>query len=159
MEATPRAALVTRIGDRHLRLERMFDAPREKVWRAYTEPDLVARWWGRGNPLDVEELDVRPGGHWRFLEHGPEGDSGFEGRFSEAVPPERLAQTFDWDGMPGHPSAQTATFEDAGDGRTRFVGDVWFMQPEELDGMLASGMETGMNMGYAALDKVLASME
>lgn len=159
MDQVPRATTITAVGDRELRIERTFDAPREKIWRAFTERDLITQWWGRGNPLDVEEMDVRPGGHWRFVEHGPEGVSGFEGRYREVVPPERISETFDWDGMPGHPSVETATFADAGDGRTHFTADVTFMTPEERDGMVGSGMEQGMDMSYAALDRVLASME
>ena len=91
---------------REIRIERVFDAPRELVWRAFTEPELLAQWWGRGNKLDIERFELVRGGHWRFVEHGPEGDSGFEGRFREVTPQERIVQTFEWDGMPGYPDRQ-----------------------------------------------------
>jgi len=158
MTATAGATVLSTPTDREIRIERTFDAPRELVWRAFTDPTLVAQWWGRGNPLDVELMEVQPGGHWRFVEHGPEGASGFEGRYREVSAPERLAQTFDWDGMPGHPSVEVATFEDLGDGRTRLVATVQFLTAGERDGMLNSGMEQGMDQSYAALDRLLASM-
>src|SRR5688572_13145509 len=94
---------VTTPADREIRIERVFDAPRDRVWRAMTEPELVAQWWGRGNKVTIERYELERGGHWRFVEFGPEGGSdGFEGRFREIVPPERVVQTFEWDGMPGH---------------------------------------------------------
>ncbi|MGE5595777.1 MAG: SRPBCC family protein [Hyphomicrobiales bacterium] len=151
-------ATVTPVGDREFRVERIFNAPRDLVWRAYTEADLVGQWWGRGHKLLVEALDVRPGGHWRFVEHTPEDLHGFEGRFREVTKPERIVMTFEWDGMPGHPSIDTAVFEDLGDGRTRLRVHSLFSTSEERDGMLASGMEGGMNESYQALDRLLATL-
>jgi uncharacterized protein YndB with AHSA1/START domain len=151
-------ATVNKISDRQLRIERVFDAPRERVWRAMTDAKLVAQWWGRGNPLDVEELDVRAGGFWRFVEHAGGVAHGFRGRFREVTPPTRLVQTFEWDGAPGHVTFYDTTLEDLGDGRTRLVGISTFHTAEELDAMTGSGMEAGMNQSYAALDKLLASL-
>jgi uncharacterized protein YndB with AHSA1/START domain len=153
------AAVVTTPADREIRIERIFDAPRERVWRAFTEPQLLAQWWGRGNKLDIERFELEPGGHWRFVEHGPEGVSGFEGRFREVTPQERLAQTFEWDGMPGYVAINTATFEDLGDGRTKIVTTSLFHTTEERDGMLSSGMEGGLNASYAALDGLLTGLD
>lgn len=144
-------------GDREIRSERIFDAPRDRVWRACTDPDQIAQWWGRGNHLVIERLEVERGGHWRFVEHAPEGVHGFEGRFREVTPPERMVQTFEWDGMPGYVLVQTLDFEDLGDGRTRLVTTVLFFTPEERDGMLQSGMKEGLEESYAALDRLLAS--
>lgn len=135
----------------------MFDAPRDQVWRAFTDPAIVTRWWGRGNRLDVERMEVVRGGHWRFVEHAPGGLEGFEGRYREVTPPERLVQTFEWDGMPGYVAIETTTFEDLGDGRTRVVTLSLFHTTEERDGMLSSGMEEGLNQSYAALDRLLAA--
>jgi len=92
------------------------------------------------------------------LEHAPDGNHGFEGRYREVVPPERLAMTFDWDGNPGHVSVTTITLEDLGAGRTRVTTKALFHTPEERDGMLEAGMVDGMNASYAALDKVLADL-
>ena len=87
---------------RTMRVEREFDAPRDLVFRAMTEPDLLSQWWGRGNPLTVERLEPETGGHWRFVEHADGKAHGFEGRFREVRPPEFISMTFGWDGMPGY---------------------------------------------------------
>jgi uncharacterized protein YndB with AHSA1/START domain len=152
------ATKVIPVRDREIHIERIFDAPRERVWRAYTDPKLVAQWWGRGNRVVVERFEVERGGHWRFVEHAPDGVHGFEGRFREVTPPSRIVQTFEWDGMPGYVTVNTTTFEDLGGGRTKVVVDGIFHTTEERDGMLRSGMEGGLNASYAALDKLLASL-
>jgi uncharacterized protein YndB with AHSA1/START domain len=151
-------ATITTPGDRDVRIERIFNAPRDRVWKAMTDPKLVAQWWGRGNKLVIERLEVERGGHWRFVEHSPHGAHGFEGRFAEVTPPERVVQTFEWDGMPGHVALETMTLEDLGDGRTRLVTTSLFLTAEDRDGMLQSGMEGGLNESYAALDRVLAKL-
>lgn len=149
---------VTTPSDREIRTERVFNAPRALVWQAFTTPEMVSQWWGRGNKLVIERLEVKRGGHWRFVEHGPEGVNGFEGRFREVTPIERVVQTFEWDGMPGHTILQTLELEDLGDNRTRIVTLSLFFTTEERDGMLAAGMEGGMNESYAALDTLLATL-
>lgn len=149
-------ALLSLPTDREIRIERVFAAPRELVWRAFTEPQLIAQWYCRGNFIVVERFEPVRGGHWRFVEHGPDGVHGFEGRFREVTPPERLVMTFEWDGMPGYPIIESHTFEDLGDGRTRLVLSSLFSFEEERDGMLASGMEGGMNQSFDALDRLLA---
>lgn len=151
-------ATITKPSDREIRIERIFNAPRDRVWKAMTDPKLVAQWWGRGNKLVIERFEVKRGGHWRFVEHSDHGEHGFEGRFREVTPPERIVQTFEWDGMPGHVAVETMTLEDLGDDRTRLITTSLFHTTQERDGMLQSGMEGGLNESYAALDKVLASM-
>jgi uncharacterized protein YndB with AHSA1/START domain len=151
-------SVVTTPADREIRVERIFDAPRDRVWRAYTDPKLVAQWWGRGNKLDIEKMEVKRGGHWRFVEHSEGQTHGFEGRYREVTPPERIVQTFEWDGMPGHTVLETAEFIDLDDGRTKVVSTSLFFTTDERDGMLSSGMEQGMNQSFAALDRLLATM-
>ena len=151
-------ATVTMSGDREIRIERIFNASRERVWKAMTDPRLIAQWWGRGNKLVIEKMEVERGGHWRFVEHSSEGDHGFEGRFAEVTPPERIVQTFEWDGMPGHVALETMTLEDLGDARTRLRVVSLFHTKEDRDGMVQSGMETGLNQSYEALDRLLAQM-
>lgn len=138
-----------------IRIERVFDAPRELVWRAFTEPQLIAQWYCRGNFVVVERFEPVRGGHWRLVEHSDEGVHGFEGRYREVTPPERLVMTFEWDGMPGYPVVETHEFEDLGDGRTRLVITSLLYTEEERDGLLASGMESGMNQSFDALDRLL----
>ena len=152
--ATP--AKLTKPSDREIRVERIFNASRERVWQAYTDPKLLAQWWGRGNRLDIERYEFEKGGHYRFVEHSDHGTHGFEGRFREVTPMVRISMTFEWDGMPGYPSVSTAEFEDLGDGRTRVVSTMLFYTVEERDGILQSGMEGGMNESFAALDALLA---
>ncbi len=148
-------AKVTTPSDREIRIERIFNATRERVGKAFTDPKLVAQWWGRGNGLVVERLEVERGGHWRFVEHTDDGPQGFEGRFREVTPLERLVQTFEWDGMPGHVMVDTVTFEHLGDGRTRVITVALAHTTEERDGMIASGMEQGLNQSYEALERLL----
>jgi len=155
-KGTARSAKLSTPGDREIRTERVFDASRERVWRAFTDPQQIAQWWGRGHQLDVVRMEVERGGHWRFVEHAPDGVHGFEGRYREVRPPERLEMTFEWDGMPGYVEVTTITLEDLGAGRTRVSTHVLFFTKEERDGMLKGGMEQGMNESYAALDGLLA---
>jgi uncharacterized protein YndB with AHSA1/START domain len=112
----------------------------------------------RGNKLVIERMEVERGGHWRYVEHSPDGVHVFEGRYREVKPPERLVQTFEWDGMPGYVSVTTATFEDLGDGRTRVVTTSLFHTKAERDGMLSAGMEHGLNQSYEALDRLLTTL-
>jgi len=149
-------ATVSYPSDREMHIERTFDAERARVWRAMTDAEQLAKWWGRGNPLTVERLEVERGGHWRFVEHSDHGVHGFEGRYGDVAAPERVTMTFEWDGMPAHPARQSMRLEDLGDGRTKLVVDSIFFTAEERDGMVSSGMEEGMNQSYQALDRLLA---
>lgn len=142
--------------EREIRVERVFDAPRDMVWQAYTDPAWVAQWWGRGNPLTIEKMELHRGGHWRFVETADGQEHGFEGRVGEVTPKTRIMMTFEWDGMPGYPSRQIVEMEDTADGKTRVVTIAQFFSKEERDGMYQSGMEGGLNQSYEALDRLLA---
>ena len=87
------------------------------------------------------------------------GIDGFEGRYREVTPKDRIVQTFEWDGMPGYVIISTVEFNDLGDGRTKLVTTSLFSNQDERDGFLQSGMEGGMNESYAALDRLLAKSE
>ena len=149
---------MTTPGDRTILVERIFNATRERVWKAYTDPKLLAQWWGRGNKVDIERYEFEKGGHYRFVEHSDHGAHGFEGRYREITPMERISMTFEWDGMPGHVIVQTIVLDDLGDDRTRMVSLALFHTTEERDGMMKSGMEGGANESYAALDRVLDTL-
>lgn len=146
---------ITTPAEREIRAERIFNAPRDRVWAAITDPKLVVQWWGRGRPMKLVAFEPKRGGRWRFE---TEDGHGFEGKYREVTPKERVVQTFEWDGMPGHVIVETMTLEDLGDGRTRLVNVSLFHTTEERDGMLHSGMEAGMTESYEALDKLLASL-
>lgn len=155
-QQTP-TATVTTPTDREIHIERVVDAPRDRVFAAFTDPQLIPQWWGpHGTTTIVDVMDVSPGGSWRFISQDSDGsETAFRGTYREVVAPERIVQTFEWEGMPGHVSVETATFEDLGD-RTKIITTTLFHTTEERDGMLSSGMERGMNETYARLDALLA---
>jgi uncharacterized protein YndB with AHSA1/START domain len=157
MSETRNKATVDPVGEREIHIEREFDAPRQRVFAIFTDPELIPRWWGpHGTETVVEEMDARTGGDWRFLTRGPDGaEIRFRGTFREVTPPERIVQTFEWDGMPGYVSVDSSEFVDLGE-RTRVVTTSLFMTAEERDGMIESGMEGGLNETYERLDAVLA---
>lgn len=144
--------------EREIHTERIFNAPRERVWQALSDPKVLAQWWGRGNKVVVERHEFERGGHWRFVEHASDGTYGFEGRFREVTPIERIVQSFEWDGMPAHVIIETTTLEDLGDGRTKLSTVSQFHTTDERDGFLQTNMEEGLSLSYAMLDKVLASL-
>jgi uncharacterized protein YndB with AHSA1/START domain len=152
-----RRAIVTTPGDRDIHIERVFDAPRDRVFATYTDPGLIPEWWGpRRTTTIVDVMDVRTGGSWRFVTRGDDGsETAFRGAYREVTPPERIVQTFEWEGMPGHVSVETATFEQLDDGRTRVVTTSVFDTTEERDGMVGSGMEGGLQETYERLDELL----
>ncbi len=145
--------------DREIVLTREFDAPRELVFKAMTDPKHIPNWWGpRKYTTIVDKLEVRPGGKWRFINRGPEGETAFRGEYREIVPNERIVWTFEWEGLPGHTSVDTAVLEDLGNGRTRLTATSVFANTEDRDGMLQSGMETGARESYERLDEILAQL-
>ncbi|GAA2723884.1 SRPBCC family protein [Actinocorallia aurantiaca] len=137
---------------------REFDAPRDRVFRAWTDRELVARWLGpRGLEMRIDDWEMGTGGRYRYasVQDGQEVAS-FYGSFHEVRPNERLVQTFTWEGAPDGVSLETATFEDLDGGRTR-VSILSVVESMEIrDQILASGMEVGVNEGYEKLDEILA---
>ncbi len=137
--------------------EREFDAPVERVFAAYTDPQLIPRWWGpRRMTTSVEEMDVRVGGKWRFIARDGDGvEQAFGGVYREVTPPERIVQSFEWEGMPGHAIIETVGFERLGK-RTRVTTTSLFHTSEERDAMLAYGMERGLSESHDRLAELLA---
>jgi uncharacterized protein YndB with AHSA1/START domain len=142
-----------------VRITRDFDAPPERVFRAYVEPELAARWLGPRNlGMEIVEWDARTGGHYRYKAvRDGEVIASFYGSFHEVRPAQRLVQTFTWEGAPDGVSLDTATFEDLGGGRTRVVSVSVVDNLKDRDAILASGMETGLIEGYEKLDELLAA--
>jgi len=147
---------VTTPSDREIASTRIFDAPRELVFEAHSSCEHMSNWWGpRRYEVGSCEMDFRPGGTWRIVHKGSEGEiAAFRGEFREIVRPERIVWTFEWEGMPGHVSVQTATFEEH-DGKTVLTATVVFDSVEDRDGMLQSGMEEGAAETYDRLDEYL----
>jgi uncharacterized protein YndB with AHSA1/START domain len=141
-----------------IRIIRDFDAPPDRVFRAWVDPELVAKWLGpKSSEMRIDQWNARTGGNYRYtaLQDGAEV-AAFYGSFHEVRPSERLVQTFTWEGMPDGVSLETMTFEDLGDGRTRTVGLSVVDSFEGRDAIMASGMDVGVNEGYEKLDALLA---
>lgn len=136
---------------------REFDAPTEAVFRAHTDPELVCQWLGpRRLTMRVERWDARTGGAYRYVHSGEDGtEHGFYGSFHEVRRPERIVQTFTYEGFPDGVCLETLTLEDLG-GRTRLSITSVFETRQGRDMALSSGMETGVVEGYEQLDELLA---
>ena len=139
-------------------ITREFDAPPERVFRAWQDPELVKIWMGpRSVEMDIATWDCRTGGSYRYAAWR-EGEeiARFYGSFHESRPGERLVQTFTYEGFPDGVCLETMTFEPLEGGRCRIVSTSVVDSMEAQQGMLASGMEVGINEGYEKLDELLA---
>ena len=141
-----------------IRIIRDFDAPPDRVFKAWVDPKLVVKWLGpKSTEMRIDHWDARTGGSYRYAAlQGSEEVAAFYGSFHEVRPNERLVQTFTWEGMPDGVSLDTMTFEDLGDGRTRTIGLSVVENFEGRDAIMASGMDVGVNEGYEKLDALLA---
>jgi uncharacterized protein YndB with AHSA1/START domain len=141
-------------------IERVFDAPRELVWKTITDPNLIPKWWGPEKyPTIVDKMDVKVGGTWRFISKDADGNEfAFSGVYKEIVPPERLVQTFNFEPIgPGHDSTETAILEETEDGKTRMRITSVYHTIEDLDGTIESGMEAGARETWERLAEVVAT--
>lgn len=141
-----------------IRIIRDFDAPPDRVFKAWVDPELIVQWLGpKSSEIRIDKWDARTGGSYRYasVQDGEEV-AAFYGSFHEVRPGERLVQTFTWEGMPDGVSLETMTFEDLGDGRTRTIGLSVVDSFEGRDAIMASGMDVGVNEGYEKLDALLA---
>lgn len=149
-------------GKQELFITREFDAPRELVFKAHTDPQLYAQWLGpHGLVTTFETFEPVSGGRWRFVQKDKDGQSfGFHGVNHEVLAPERLIGTFEFEGLPesGHVILETTTFEALPGGRTRIKTQSVFQSVQDRDGMVASGMESGVVEGYERLDEILKTM-
>lgn len=146
-------------GDREIILQHVFDAPRELVWQVSNDPALIQNWWGpKYLNTTVEKMEIRPGGAWRIIQRDPAGNEyAFNGVYREVVAPERIVRTFEFEGMPGHIIVETATLEEI-DGRTRLTVTSVFETPEDRDGMMQSGAESGARESYERLTELVAQI-
>jgi uncharacterized protein YndB with AHSA1/START domain len=140
---------------------RVFNAPRELVFRAYVDPELVPRWWGpRKYSTVVEKMEVRPGGAWRYVQRDESGNEfAFSGRYQEISEPERIVWTFNFEPIgPGHEAVETVVFEEVELG-TRMTSTSRFASIEDRNGMMESGMESGYSETLQRLDEVLEELK
>ena len=145
--------------DREIVISHTFDAPRELVFKAYTDPRFIPNWWGpRYLTTTVETMDVRPGGRWRFVQRAPDGGvHAFNGEYQEVLVPERLVNTFEYEGTPGQVVLETHTFEERG-GRTTVTSRALFRTREERDGMVEAGMELGVRESAERLTEIFSAL-
>lgn len=129
------------------------------MFAAHTRAEHLERWWGRGNPLEVE-LEFRVGGRYRFVEHAPDGEHPFRGEFLEIVPDEKLVYTFEYEPMADawQPCVDTLEFTEE-DGVTTLTSTTRFENKQQRDGMLESGMEQGASESHRHLDELLARLQ
>jgi uncharacterized protein YndB with AHSA1/START domain len=139
---------------------REFDAPRELLFRAHTDPELLAQWLGpRDLTMTVDQYDVRDGGKWRYVSTDAAGNEyGFHGVFHGTPSPDGIVQTFEFEGVPGHVALDTVTLRER-DGKTLLRSVSSFQSVEDRDGMVASGMERGVRESNERLEELLAKLQ
>lgn len=148
---------LTTPSDCEIVMTRVFNAPRDLVFKAGSSCEHLARWLGPRELTMVScQMDFRPGGGYRYVHRSPDGSEfGFRGEYREIVPPERVVQTFEFEAMPGHISVETMTLEDQ-DGKTKMTVRARYASVEDRDGIIQSGMERGVRDSYDRLEEYLA---
>jgi uncharacterized protein YndB with AHSA1/START domain len=156
---TAKTQIIAEPGVPQIIITREFDAPRDLVFRAHTDPTLLAQWLGpRRLTMIVDRYELRDGGLWRFIHRGADGDEyGFHGVFHGAPSPDGIVRTFEYEGAPGHVSLETLTLEERG-GKTVARTNAVFQSVADRDAMIESGMEEGVNEGFERLDELLARL-
>lgn len=146
-------------GTPFLQITREFDAPKELLFRAHTEPDLLVQWLGpRGLEMTVERYEIRDGGTWRYIHRDADGNEyGFHGVFHGQPSIDGIVQTFEFEGAPGHVMLEWLTFEER-DGKTTLLANSVAQSVADRDAMVESGMETGVVEGYERLDELLVKL-
>jgi uncharacterized protein YndB with AHSA1/START domain len=145
-------------GKQEIFIVREFEAPRELVFKAFTTPELIVKWLGpRELTMKIDKFDVRSGGSYRYIYSDPAGNEyGFHGVIHDVTIPERIIQTFEFEGLPesGHVTLETARFEALPNNRTKVTIQSVFQSVADRDGMLQSGMERGVNDSHHRLDEL-----
>ena len=149
-------------GKQELFITREFEAPRELVFRAHTDPEIYTRWLGpRELTVSLEAFEPVSGGRWRFIQKDKEGNEfGFHGVNHDVTFPERIISTFEFEGLPesGHVILETTKFESLPGNRTRVTTQSVYQSVEDRDGMVAAGMESGVVDGFERLDELLETL-
>ena len=159
MATTTNSAKVTLPTDTQILITREFDAPRHLVWKAYTTPDLIARWWGGSHgKVTSAEVDLRVGGSWRYVLAANEGfEVAFHGEYRDIAAPDRLVNTEIYEGAPEGVGVVTTTFTESG-GRTTMTQLCEYGSRQVRDAVIDSGMESGMQESMDALEQVAVSL-
>lgn len=150
-------------GKQEILIEREFDAPRETIFKAFTDPELYVQWVGpRGLTMTLETFEPRDGGSWRYIQKDDAGNEfAFHGVNHEVTAPERIIGTFEWEGLPerGHVILQTALFKKLPRNRTKLQQQSVFQTVMDRDGMMQTGMKEGVEDSYQRLDELLEKMK
>ena len=158
MNTKNQTEIIAEKGKQELFITREFNAPRELVFKAFTDPKLLVQWLGPRNlTMEIEKLDNRTGGSYRFLHCNATGNTfSFNGVIHEVAEPERIIRTFEFEGLPerGHVSLETATFESLEGERTKLTIQSVFKSVADRDGMVESGMERGVVDSHNRLDEL-----
>ena len=162
-EKKNKTVIVAEPGKQELFITREFDAPRELVFKAYTDPDLYVRWIGpRDLTTNLETFEPVSGGRWRFIQKDKDGNEyAFHGVNHDVTAPEHIIGTFEFEGLPesGHVILETTKFEALPGGRTRVRTQSVYQSVEDRDGMVADGMEHGVVDGFERLDEILEKLK
>ena len=158
VSSSERRAVVTLPAPKQILIEREFDAPKHLVYRAWTEPELIRRWWhAKRGEMTVCEVDLRVGGGWRFAMAAHGQEVGFHGEYREIVPDERLVSTEIYEGAPEEPALNTLTLTESG-GRTKLTILVEHRTEEGRDMHVNSGMEAGLQDALELLEEAARSL-
>jgi uncharacterized protein YndB with AHSA1/START domain len=153
-----KTAIIAEPGKQELFIIREFDAPRELVFKAFVDPKLLVKWLGpKDLTMKIDKMESKSGGSYRYTHSDSKGNEfGFRGVIHEVVKPERVIQTFEFEGLPGHVTLDTARFEALPGNRTKVIGQSVFQSVADRDGMIKSGMERGILDSHERLDALLA---
>ena len=155
--------IIAESGKQEIFIIRELDAPRELVFKAFTDPKLYSQWLGpRRLTTEFERLEAKNGGSYRFINEDEKGNKfAFHGVYHEVLAPQRIIGTFEYEGLPekGHVSLEITLFEELPNGRTKLTSQDVFMSVADRDGMLQSGMEEGVNDSYDRLEELLVTMK
>ena len=155
--------IIAEPGKQEFVITRMFNAPKELVFKAFTNPELYSQWLGPRNlKMNIETFEPRNGGSWRYTQTDDEGNEfTFHGVNHEVKAPERIIDTFEFDGLPetGHVILQKVTFKELPGVKTEMTSQSVFLSVQDRDGMIESGMEEGVNDSYERLDELLKEIQ
>lgn len=155
-----KANLIAEPGQYEFTMTRLFNAPRELIFKVLTDPAHVPQWWGpRQYTTVVDKMDAQAGGQWRYIQRDDQGhEFAFRGVYHSITAPVRIIDTFEWEGLPDHVILETMTLEAQPDGKTLLTVSSVFQTVADRDGMLNSGMTDGANESYDRLEELLATL-
>src|SRR3990172_7502857 len=159
MPSKNKTTIAAEPGKQELFIRREFDAPRELVFKAHTDPKLFVQWLGpHGYEMTLESFEPVSGGKYRYTHKDKDGNEfGFHGTFHE-ISLERMIQTFEFEGFPGHVSLDSMTLEELPGDRTKITVQSVFQSVSDRDGIIQSGMERGVTEGYERLDEIFEKL-